>query len=57
MVKHLDDSIQTGVVPNWMVGSQTALIQKDVRKGNAVRNYRRIACLNLFWKLLTGITN
>ena len=28
-----------------------------MRKGNAVGNYRPIACLNLLWKLLTGIIN
>ena len=33
MVKHLDDCIKTGDVPNWMVESQKVLIQKDVRKG------------------------
>ena len=57
MVKHLDDCIQTGDVPNWMVESRTVLIQKDVRKENAVGNYRPIPCLNLLWKLLTGIVN
>ena len=31
------------------------LILKDPTKGNAVGNYRPIACLNLLWKLLTGI--
>ena len=29
MVKHLDDSIQTGNVPNWMVESRTLLREKD----------------------------
>ena len=57
MIKHLDDSIQTGDVPNWMVESRAALIQKDARKGNAVDNYRPIDCLNLLWKLLTSIIN
>ena len=32
MVKHLDDCIQTGDVPSWMVESWTLLIQKDTRK-------------------------
>ena len=53
----VDDCIQTGNVPNWMVESWTVLIQKDERKGNAVGNYRPITCLNLLWKLLTGIIN
>ena len=57
MVKHLDDCIQTGDVHNWILESRTVLIQKDARKGNAVGNYRPIACLNLLWKLLTGIVN
>ena len=48
---------QTGDVPNWMVESQTVLIQRDERKGNAAGNYRPIACLNLLWKLLTGFIN
>ena len=57
MVKHLDECIQAGDVPNWIVESWTVFIQKDARKGNAVGNYRPIACLNLLWKLLTGIIN
>ena len=57
MVKHLDDCIQTADVPNLMEESRTVLIQKDTRKGNAVGNYRPIACLNLLWKLLSGIIN
>ena len=47
MVKHLDDCIQTGDVPNWIVESRKVLIQKDARKGNAAGNYRPIVCLNL----------
>ena len=57
MVKHLDNCIQTGDVPNWMVESCTVLIQKDAKKGNAVGSYRPIACLNLLWKLLISIIN
>ena len=57
MVKHLANCIQLGDVPNWMLESQTFLMQKDARKGNAVSNYRPISCLNLFWKLLIGIIN
>ena len=57
MIKHLDDCIQTGDVPNWIVESHAVQIQKDARKGNAVGNYRPIACFNLLWKLLTGFIN
>ena len=57
MVKHLDDCIQAGDVPNWAVESRAVLMQKVARKGNDVGNYRPIACLNLLWKLLTGIIN
>ena len=36
--------------------SRTVLIMKDPAKGNnVVGNYRPIACLNLLWKLKTGI--
>ena len=57
MIKYLDDCIQIGDVPNLMVESRTVLIHKDARKGNAVGNYKAIVCLNLLWKLLTGIIN
>ena len=57
MVKNLDGCIQTRHFINWMVVRWTVLIQKDARKGNAVGNYRPIACLNLLWKLLSGIIN
>ena len=57
IVKHLDGCIKTGDVSNWIVESSTVLIQKDVRKGNAVCNYGPIACLNTLRKLLTGIIN
>ena len=47
---------QSASVPEWMVESRIVLIQKDPTKGNSVGNYRPIACLNLLWKLLTGVT-
>ena len=49
MVKGLDDFIQAGNVPSWMVKNQTVLIQKDARKGNSVGNYRPVVYLNLLW--------
>ena len=38
-----------------MVESRSGLTQEYLTKGNAVGNYRPIACLNLLWKLLSGI--
>ena len=38
-----------------MVESHTVFIQNDPSTGNAVSNYRSIACVNLLWKLLTDI--
>ena len=42
-------------IPEWMTSGRTVLCQKDPKKGNAVDNYRPIACLPLMWKLITGI--
>ena len=41
-------------VPGWVEG-RTILVMKDSKKSTEVENYRPIACLNLIWKLLTGI--
>ena len=55
MVEALQECVESGEVPDWMVKGRTVLIQKDPAKGKAVSNYRPIACLPLMWKLLTGI--
>ena len=55
MVLALQECVERGEVPSWMVKGRTVLIQKDPAKGKAVSNYRPIACLPLMWKLLTGI--
>lgn len=52
---HLNDCVASGVVPSWMTVGKTTLAQKDKSKGAEVGNYRPIACLNLLWKVLTGI--
>ena len=44
-----------GDVPGWLVELRTVLVVKDSKKGTEVGNYRPLACLNLIWKLLTGI--
>ena len=51
----LNECVTTGDIPEWMVESRTTLIMKDPRKRNHADNFRPIACLNLLWKLLTGI--
>ena len=38
-----------------MVEGKTTLLVKDNMKGTDAANYRPIACLNLLWKVLTGI--
>ena len=55
MADILNNELQSASIPDWMVESQTVLIQKDPTKGNTVGNYRPIACLKLLWKILTGI--
>ena len=52
---HLQECVNQGNVPSWMVKGRTVLIQKDKAKGRVASNYRPIACLPLMWKLLTGI--
>ena len=51
----LQEVLESGLVPDWMVKGRTILIQKDSAKGTVASNYRPIACLPLMWKLLTGI--
>ena len=51
----LNESIEVGNVPGWLVERRTILVMTDSKKGTGVGNYRPIACLNLIWKLLTGI--
>ena len=38
-----------------MIEGKTALLVKDKTKGTDAANYRPITCLNLLWKVLTGI--
>ena len=41
--------------PKWTTKGRTILIIKDSQKGSVPSNYRRITCLAMCWKLLTGI--
>ena len=43
-------------MPSWLTGGRTALLQKDKSKDNVASNYRPITCLQLMWKLLSGVT-
>ena len=52
---HLNDCLEVGGVPNWMAEGKTTLLMKDKTKGTDAANYRPIACLNLLWKVLTGM--
>ena len=51
----LNECIEAGDVPGWLVEGRTILVMKDSKNGTEVGKYRPIACLNLIWKLLTGI--
>ena len=51
----LNECIEVGDVPGWLVEGRTILVMKDSKNGTEVGNYRPIACLILIWKLLTGI--
>ena len=51
----MNENTQSLSTSSWLVKGRTGLIQKDSAKGNAVGSYRPIACLNLLWKLKTGI--
>ena len=51
----MNECIEAGDVPGWLVEGRTILVMKDSKNGTEVGNYRPIACLNLIWKLLTGI--
>ena len=55
LIEELNENIQSLSIPSWLVKSRTVFIQKDPAKDDAVGNYRPIACLNLLWKLKTGI--
>ena len=55
LVSNLNDCVLTGNVPSWLVAGRTTLLLKDPSKGAEASNYRPIACLNLLWKMLSGI--
>ncbi|XP_072169448.1 uncharacterized protein [Diadema setosum] len=55
IAKQLQLALESGEVPHWMTTGRTVLIMKDKSKGNVASNYRPITCLNMMWKLMTGI--
>ena len=55
LLSYLNECVGKEDVPSWLVESRTVLIQKDQNKGNVASNYRPIACLNLIWKVFTGM--
>ena len=52
---HLESCITRGEVQKCMATGHTVLLLKNKRKGNEVNSYRKITCLPLMWKLITGI--
>ena len=55
LVAVLNECIEEGDVPGWLVEVRTVLMLKDSKKGTEMGNYRPLACLNMIWKFLTGI--
>ena len=51
----LEECIEMGDIPGWLVEGRTILVMKGSENGTEVGNYIPIACLNLIWKLLMGI--
>ena len=51
----LNETLQSGNVPEGLTSGKTLLIVKDKDKGNEVTNFRPVTCLPVMWKLLTGI--
>ena len=51
----LNECVEVGDVPGWVVERRTILAMKDSLKGTEVGNYRPIACLNLILKPLKRI--
>ena len=51
----LNECLEVGDVPGWLVEGRTILVMKDSKKDTEMVDYRPIACLDLIWKLLTGI--
>ena len=51
----LNECLTNNSIPEWLTTGRTVLLMKDPAKGNEVGNYRPIACLNILWKILSGI--
>ena len=43
----LNECIEVGDVPGWLVEGRTNLVMKDSKKGTEQGNYKPVACLNL----------
>ena len=52
----LNECIEVGDVPGWLVEGRTIVVIKNPKKGTVVGNHRPIACLSLIWKLLILVT-
>ena len=55
IASQLNAVVESGDVPAWMTYGRTVLCVKDRSKGNPASNFRPISCLQLMWKLLTGM--
>ena len=55
MIDHLHECFKTWNNPDSMIESHIILIQKNVIQRSAAGSFKAKACLNLLWKLQTGI--
>ena len=51
----MNECVEVGDVPGWLVEGRTILVMKDSTKGTEVGKYIPTACFNLIWKLLAVI--
>ena len=47
----LNEALQNGNVPEWLISGKTVLKVKDKDKGSGMTNFRSITCLPIMWKL------
>ena len=55
MIKHLNNCLENGKTPEWIMKGKTCLTLKDEKKGNETWNSRLVRCLPITWRVSTEI--